>query len=456
MPAEPGSAEATDDGPLGVHTDKARPSEGDGFVTSHAPRPRRRSLLAAAALTLAALPVIGSSPALAAPCLAADVPSVCITVVSTVDDKETITATYGITIAELQDETQAGDDKLLDIRDRQYFVRTKLGGDPTNGPLVPRGASIKALLTYAGVTLPTNGQGFSETPNAAKVPAVLSPDDILEPESSFDDLPAAVYVADETVRYVRPLRDQTTDVNVSDVFTATGRLDLTIHTTGKLLQPVVDASSTSVTTKDRTKFSITYAAKPGTRITKERWDFGDGTDGASGPTPTHRFTRRGAYPVAVSVRGANGSYGRSAAVEIKVDKPPKAPRSGTGGFGGFGGGGGGGGYVPPFNPGLPTSPSTDPPSDTDLTPRSDVPVDDGLEPVEGYVLAGSELVPGGAAEQIPGTQDSAAAPAAQESRRKEIATWVVAALAAALLIGIGAASETRWVRHQMRHLRRRA
>lgn len=436
---------------------------------------RRRGTL------VAALAVAGAGLGLApAPAQAADTcPSgtsacVIVKVVRTVDDETTTLYSTTVTpdlLEEWSDFTET----------RQYYKRRNDDGDVSKGPQIKakRGISLPALLAKVN-GLPENqdkakAATFSETPNASKIPAVLSDAELVDPANPgeddypFDDsLPPAVYLAgpedDLEIGYVRPLRDADQDVNITDIFKRSGPMVLTFHTTGRLLEPSVSVSGTSVDTKAKSAFSVTFAKKPGTRIVRTRWDFGDGsTKGTKREKPTKTYAKKGTYPVSVTVYGANGSYGRSAAVEMKVDNPPKAPSSGTGGGTGTGGSGGvtgGGSYIPPYDPPTaPIDPPADDPSD-DLPqddPTEDVPLDDGLEEVEGYVLAGAEIAPGGVLESIPGTTDSTTpAPATQQSLGRRVATWVVVVLAAAALLGAGAASETRWFRNRLRLFRRRA
>nr|WP_244633476.1 PKD domain-containing protein [Aeromicrobium sp. CFBP 8757] len=260
------------------------------------------------------------------------------------------------------------------------------------------------------------------------------------------------------------MRNDGDDTNASDYFFSAGRLDLTVHTTGTLLSPtVVSSGGTELDLDAPTTFSVSLPESTADVLTT-RWDFGDGsTKGTKRDQPTKTYAKRGTYPVSVAVRTSDGSYGRSAPLEVKIANPPKAPSSGTGGGSDLGGGGGytgGGGLPAPFDPfeGDVDQPApSDELPDVEEDPAPTAPVDDGLEPVEGYVLAGAETVPGGTPETIPGTQASTApAPATQASTRQRIATWAVAAAAVLLLVGLGAASETRWLRHRLRHLRRAA
>lgn len=365
--------------------------------------------------------------------------------------------------------TLSNDAAAADVNSATYNLRknpASRGGEIDERPVaVGRRVAVGALLrTDPDRAAKTT---YLETSNAAGIPAVLAATDIGDPSAPdhpfIDKLQPAVFVTDSgKLGYVRPLRDADEDTNASDYVLVTGRLDLTVHTTGTLLAPsVVSSAGSDLDTRTPTTLSVSFTEKPRTRVLTTRWDFGDGSvKGTKREEPSKSFTERGTYPVSVAVRTSDGSYGRSAPLEIKVANPPKAPSSGSGGgsgLGGFGGGSSGGGLPAPFDPFEgdvePPFGSDDPGAPDEAEPQ--VPVDDGLVPVEGYVLAGADIVPGGTPESIPGTQASTdPAPATQASTRQRIATSTVAALAVLLLVGAGAAGETRWVRHRLTRLGR--
>ncbi len=459
---------------------------------------RRRLALVLGVLLAGSTVAIAPSPVVAAECPAPLKNCIVVSVVKTVDGKRSTIKQYTVGADDVR--TWAANDP--ELQQRRYGLRKNpesRGGKLTTRASTAKGSrvSVNALLSYLDPDLSGKAR-FLETPNASGVPAVLSDADMSTPPREpsrptptptapttappgptpspsgsspspddypfIDELPPTVFLAGNgQFGYIRPLRDDE-DTNFSDYFRVAGRLDLTINTTGRLLQPTVTSSAgTALDTKKSTTFSVSFATKPGTRIKSTRWDFGDGsTQGTSRDEPSKAFTKRGTFPVVVTVRGNNGSYGRSAPLQIKVANPPKAPANGSGGGTGLGGNGGGGGgstnYIPP--PFTPPADDFEAPDDFEDVPEEDpepqIPVDDGLEPVEGYVLAGAEIVPGGTPESIPGTEDSTPAAATQESLRKRAATWAVAAFALALLVGLGAASETRWLQDRLRHLRRRA
>lgn len=404
--------------------------------------------LASASIGLAAGPASAAAPG----CKDPSQSCVVVKVVSTKNFNKTTSKSYELTAAEIE--------TMSTVRNPEYFTRRKAGSEPLPTPRPSKVLPLRDLLSQIpGQSALLDKVTFSEAPDATGVPKVLDKPAFGNPVPANtdypfdDDLPAAVYVkSDGKITYFRPLTGED-DVNAPDRFEIDGRLDITIHTTGKLLAPTATVSNSAPSTKDKPTFSVTLSDKPGTRL-KYLWDYGDGrtTDRAK-KSPTHQYTKKGTYGAFVTVLGADGSYGRSAVVEVKVGKPPKPLKTPS-----TPGSGGGGGYVPPYTP--PTTnlpqpdPVTTPPAEE---PTPEVPVDDGLTPVEGYVLAGSEIVPGGTPEAIPGTQASSApTPASKTSVRKQVATWAVAALAIVLLVGAGATSETRWFRNRLRHLRRRA
>lgn len=433
--------------------------------------PTRRRAAALLALALAGAGLgLTPSPVVAAECPDQLRTCVVVSVVETVDGTTRTVKSYTVKPDDLQ--TWSAED--LALNDRQYKVRKNpksKGGTIQEGVAEGVRVSINALLKHVDPGL-ADSATYLETPNTAGIPAVLSDADLVAPDSAnypfFEKLQPAVYLTDGgRIGYIRPLRDKDEDTNASDYFQVSGRLDLTIHTTGRLLAPTVASSAgNELELKKKTTFSVTYDQEPRTGLKSITWDFGDGSvKNTTREKPSKSYAKKGTYPVVVTVRTNDGSYGRSPANEIKVAKPPKAPSSGTGG--GSGSGGSGGTSFPPLYdpPSFSTpdfsSPDFDSP-DFDQPPLEpddldSVPVDDGLEPVEGFVLAGAEIVPGGTPESIPGTENSTApAPATQATTRTRVATWVLAGLAVALLIGMGAATETRWFRNQLRHLRRRA
>lgn len=435
---------------------------------------RRCATLLAGALASAGLS-LAPSPVSAAECPDQLPSCIVVSVVRTVGGQTSTQVRY--TVA--PDDVRALTDDTINAR--PYALRknpASKGGTLDERPIAQgQRVSINKLLSTLDPSLPGTAT-YLETPNAAGVPSVLSPAELADPDAPppatgeatpypfANKLPPAVFVTGSgKIGFIRPLRDIDEDTNAADYFQVSGRLDLTIHTTGGLVAPSVASSKgTALDVGSATTFTASFADQPRSRVLSTRWDFGDGSvKGTKRDEPTKAYAQRGTFPVVVTVRLNDGSYGRSAPVEIKVADPPKAPSSGTGGGSGLGGGSGssGGTLPPPFDPfeGDVDPPGTieEPPVPQELPTEPPAPVDDGLEPVEGYVLAGAELVPGGVPETIPGTESSTTpAPATQASMRQRVATWTVAVIAVVLLVGLGAASETRWFRRRMPYLRRRA
>lgn len=417
---------------------------------------RRVAWAAAIALALSSSALV-SSPVSAADCPDPTQSCVVVTVVATKNFIKT-EKKYAFTAEQVAQSST--------YRDPAYFTRRKAGADPLPTPRPSKVLPLRDLLSQIAQADPDQATlldavTFSEAPDETGLPKVLDKPAFGDPSPANadypfdDDLPAAVYVkSDGRITYFRPLTGED-DVNAPDRFEIDGRLNLTIHTTGRLLAPTASVSNSAPTTKDETTFSVSLSDKPGTRL-KYLWDYGDGrTADRAKKSPSHRYPTKGSYGAFVSVFGADGSYGRSAVVAVEVATPPKPQPTAAPDTGGGGGGSIGGGYVPPY---LPPTTSLPEPDDApvEIEPTEPAPVDDGLEEVEGYVLAGSDTVPGGIPETIPGTQASSQPTSASStSTRKRVATWAVVALGTALLVSAGAASETRWFRNRLSRVRRR-
>jgi PKD repeat protein len=407
---------------------------------------RARRALLAGALALVSAPFVTSSVAEAAAvepetCPDGSFPCVTLRVVGTSDDEEKFSHFLL---------TGNGDSA---VSGKEYSVRSKASG-PTTTLTVDKGWSISTV---------TGGQSasFSETDNPDKFPAVL---DAGEFNGSFKDnlLPAIYVTADNRIGYVRPLRSAA-DVNGDEVFTlpANQPLTLTLHTKGEILDVQFDTTPSKITTD--TPVSFTAKVTPNSDKLRYSWNFTGGTKTEDkSAAPTHTYAKKGTYSVNLQVRDDDGSYGRAATTSVKVGSPPRptpTPTTGTGGSGGGGGGGsgggggGGGGYVPPY---IPNDTSTPPLGDAPLSDLPDLPTaptDDGLQEVEGFVLAGAGAETG---DSIPGVEVASQPTKASElSNSRKISGAVIGGLAVILLLGLGAEIEARWVSTRLGHLRRR-
>jgi len=396
---------------------------------------------------MVALPLVASSTADAADapitaCPNEGVPCVIVKVISIVDRQKT-EYRYTVNIQENAD--------LKDPGELDYGVRAKKGG-----PIKPV-EGITEALSLAGILSHDTGADasdwtFSETPNPSKFPSLLDPG-----TQYRDGLVPAVYVTGGRVGYVRPLAGNG-DVNGGDTFVLPTKapLVLTVHTTGELLEVKTKSTPTKKITT-ATPVSFSAEVTPNSDTLSYRWTLGTKVDKTAAPSRT--FTKADTYPINLEVRDLqDGSLGLAATTNVRVGKPPKPPSTtgggGTGGGGFGGGGGGGGGYIPPY---VPTPPSVDNPPSVDTPPTNELPTtpaDDGLQEVEGFVLAGAGAEQG---DSIPGTQASVQPTKASElSTSRKISGAVIGALAVILLLGLGAEIETRWASTRLAHLRRRA
>lgn len=405
---------------------------------------RARRALLAGALALVTVPIIAASAAEAEECAA---PAPCVTL-KIVGAKGEQTHTIVVPL-----------DASMEADNKNYMVR-KPNEQAT--PLAAANAwSIKKVIA----SHPELDVKFSETDNPGKFPSVLDKSEI--GGSGFDgSLVPGIYTTDTgEIGYIRPLRNPQ-DVNADDVFTvpAGTPLTLTLHTSGDLLDVKITSEPSKITTATPVTFSATVS--PNSDHLSYAWNFTGGMNAEDkSASPSHTYTKKGTYSVNLQVRDDDGSYGRAATTSVKVGSPPKSkPTTGTGGTGGTGGGGGGGsggtgggggggGYVPPY---IPNDTSAPPLGDAPLSDLPDLPTaptDDGLQEVEGFVLAGAGAETG---DSIPGVEVASQPTKASElSTSRKISGAVIGALAIILLLGIGAEIEARWVSTKLGHLRRR-
>lgn len=230
---------------------------------------------------------------------------------------------------------------IEDLTSPAYEIRSAPGGPTQSEPRPNQAVSIQRLLTSIevapGSTLPWQSVTFTEVPDRNGTPRTLSNTQLANAGANgfANGLMPAVFVvgANDAMAYIRPLRPDGDDVNVTDFFQSLsgGALQITAHTTGRLLAPRVVAGTTTLATGQADAFSVTFDEEPGTDVTYS-WNFGDGS-GAEGRTPSHAYTGPGTYGVSVTVRGADGSYGRSGDVLIQVGPAPTptaGPSPGTG------------------------------------------------------------------------------------------------------------------------------
>ena len=219
------------------------------------------------------------------------------------------------------DQVEAGDISA------NYPGRSYTGGPITSNDY--RGLSIRDLISQ-DVGIPIPSVTFVEITTGSAAPSTLSNADLGDPSNAgypfANGLLPLIFYYSSSVGYLAPLRNGSQAPNDSQDAAQNAPLFLTIHTTGTLLNPIVESSSTTPHAKSSVSFSARFATAPSTALTYS-WRFGDGgvaTDAA----PTHSYATAGRYLVTVTVNGADGSYGASNVVVETVGKP--APPAGTG------------------------------------------------------------------------------------------------------------------------------
>jgi PKD domain len=355
--------------------------------------------------------------------------------------------------------TLADIDLWHDLTSVQY--QTRVANSPPRAEPHPLAAlSIRTLL--ANLT-PHPAVTYTEalSPSGWISTLTTDTDDLGQPtDAAFpfeDGLMPAIFVVgpNESIGYIRPLRDDN-DVNGNDFWQTneSGALELNVHTSGQLLTPTLHAK-TKATTGTPLAFSASFDQPVATKITYT-WTFGGGaTRVTSTPSTTHVYEATGTYVAQVSIRGADSSSGSSQVVQIRVGKPPKPPKphpgkptpgSGTNhdphapATGPNHSSGGNAGGVASLIPRQST------PSRAPVGVASPAPTHPPVAPstvsgtlVHGVVISNVDTLAAGAAPH------SASAPAARQSRlahRSLVFAWV---LLVPLLLGLGAARESRWV-----------
>ncbi len=374
-----------------------------------------------------------------------------------------------------------------------YQTRTPRG-ELRDFPVPAPATSIQQLLTH--VPLPAGGFLAWQSVTYTAVPrrgastlATLQTADLGNSgQNGFaEGLMPAVYVnpgsggSPASVGYIRPLRGPR-DVNIFDSFQELGGdpLVLTAHTTGHLLAVQASAapSTTTVGAAVALHATVTGQAVPPLSY---RWDFGDGTSSKQS-APSHHWPASGTYYVAVTVRGADGSYGQSQGVPVRVGAAP--PRHGHHGPGtgphhrphhppsgpDHGGGhqqGGHPGGSPRPHPGHPTTGATDGPtagpsdgptagptghaSTGPTTRRTTSHAHRRRAPSGAHILSGRLLVVSQTQAAPPPSLALQQATAAQEAARlHQHWPWRWAwLLAVPLLIGLGMAGESLQLRRRL-------
>ena len=224
-----------------------------------------------------------------------------------------------------------------DLSDPAYQTRVIPGTDPQSEPRPGQALSLHHLLGQLTPPIPAAAVTFTEAPHRGSAPSTLSTADLGDPSDPGypfpDGLMPAVFIvgADDAIGYIRPLRSST-DTNGDDFWQTDsgGALQLTVHTTGRLVAPTLTAANHHVVPGARDSFTTSFATSPRLPFTYT-WTFGDGaTDVTRTAGSSHAYTTPGTYLATVTVRGDDGSYGQSPAVQITVGRRPSSTPTSTG------------------------------------------------------------------------------------------------------------------------------
>ncbi|MDQ3678468.1 MAG: PKD domain-containing protein, partial [Actinomycetota bacterium] len=219
-----------------------------------------------------------------------------------------------------------------DVRSRTYTLRSNPSGDGQK--LTLTGLSIRGLLQMAGFD--PDRVRFIAITRADGSRATLKRADFAS-SHRFPEGPALVTNEGSRTRFLRPVRGPG-DTNARDSIvssTAAGPLDINVE--GGALLPVRARATPRRTNVGRTvrlRASIDFKP-PGATFTYE-WDFGDGSDGATGVEVTHSYRKEGSFHARVNVEGRGGTgavcedfCGNGAGVNVRIGEGQTSPRPDT-------------------------------------------------------------------------------------------------------------------------------
>ena len=212
----------------------------------------------------------------------------------------------------------------VDVPAGTYTLRAR--GGAGDAIAHPPAVSLPRLLELAGVAPDALSFVSIRRPNGTLT--VLRAPDLARP-APFPEGPPLIWLDADSVRFLRPVRDDA-DVNAADnIATAGDELAVRVHQ-GPLLGVALRVAPSRPRARVRARLEARVTgARPGTALTV-RWRFGDGTD-ATGPAVSHRWRSAGVYSVVATVAGDDDSGGASEPVLVRVDAPRE--RSGTAGGG---------------------------------------------------------------------------------------------------------------------------
>ncbi|CAB4690802.1 MAG: hypothetical protein F2667_02100 [Actinobacteria bacterium] len=423
---------------------------------------RARRTLGALVLGLGASLVALAAPVAAATCPDGG-PCVVVEVVGSVSETRTYSA------QEVVD--------LTDLVDAPYLLRDEAGVE--RSPDTRTWTSLQALVdamaplshdlvTYTEV-IDEQGTSLRLDEHALDDPGSNGFEDALMPAVSFSGSSGGQGGA---ITYLRPLRDDQ-DVNVSaqanrkGYFQTDAALRIVVHTSGRLLRPVVTATEVTRAGVAANTYDLTASVPDAPAGLTYDWALGDGdTSSVAAPRHTYDATDRSTYYVVLSVTGDDGSSGRSDPVAVEVSEPPpeespgptpgggesEGPDTGPTDSGGAHEGGSTGGAPAEGGPtlgGLSEVETGGEPSVVTPTPDAGP----GPAPVAGRQVSGTLLI-GLAAGAAPSVAPEDVAPSARASSpRTALPTWLLAVAGGVLLLAAGALGESPAVRRAWRRRR---
>jgi hypothetical protein len=192
----------------------------------------------------------------------------------------------------------------------------------------PPAVSLPRVLELAGVAPDALSFITVRRPNGTL--SVLRAGDLSRP-APFPEGPPLVWLDADSVRYLRPVRDDA-DVNGADnIATAGEDLLVRVHQ-GALLQVMVRVEPAAPRAGERAHLEARVSgAQRGTTVTV-RWRFGDGGE-ASGPAVAHRWRRAGVYTIVATADGDDDSGGAAEPLVVTVGAPRRRPGATGGGNG---------------------------------------------------------------------------------------------------------------------------
>lgn len=353
-----------------------------------------------------------------------------------------------------------------DINNREYRLR--------NGRVSISGHSLLQVLRRAdaeseAIDLETIPSIAVDRPSGS--PITISGDDARNPDA-FPDGPPVFYEDNRATVFVMPGTAAGSSGGRYRFVQAPVGISVG---SGARYDVELSASRTRIKVGQKVTFRATVSGQDEGEVLSFAWNFNDGSSRrTSEARVTHKFSRKGSFPVILDVTGASGNGQSGISIEVGAvekkpnDRKPEKQPSGnegtggqTGGGGGFGtgfgdgfdsgfgagsgsfGAGPGGGLPGSFgSPAPPPAPLPLPTPDRDPDRGQDNRPDDGLDEVQGQLIdpvAGATAV--GPDQVVPESADPA--PSGTESGGSGVPGEALALAGVGLLLGLGGFAELR-------------